>query len=295
LVPPKVQEQIDAAIDRAKAAQTPQKASENLGVATSLLIQEAEDAIEVKEFAKAKQLFETVRTLSGEKNDSYIIHRLAFCTYKAALPDTVSSLYQSLDLLNSINLAHTNDAETVSLAGAVEKKLYEVGEGNQHLENAILYYQRSYYLLNNRYNGINLALTLLYRASSSIATNDQERIADLVFARRTWERVLFLCERDWPIINQKEAGDLQRMQNGNKDGQELKEYYQAEKYWIQVNKAEASYGLGDFETYRTALAEAEKIPHHPWQVDSFHQQMDKLAVELKKVGHLLEPKWEAPD
>ncbi|MCR9082871.1 MAG: hypothetical protein NXH89_10655 [Cyclobacteriaceae bacterium] len=295
LVPPKVQEQIDAAIGRAKAAQTPQKASENLGVATSLLIQEAEDAIEVKEFAKAKQLFETVRTLSGDKNDSYIIHRLAFCTYKAALPDTVSSLHQSLALLNSINLAHTNDAETVSLAGAVEKKLYEVGEGNQHLENSILYYQRSYYLLNNRYNGVNLALTLLYRATSSIATNDQERIADLVFARRTWQRVLFLCERDWPIINQKEAGDLQRMQNGNKDGQELKEYYQAEKYWIQVNKAEASYGLGDFETYRIALAEAEKIPHHPWQVDSFHQQMDKLAVELKKVGHLLEPKWEAPD
>ena len=97
----------------------------------------------------------------------------------------VTSLYESLKLLQSINLAHTNDPETVSSAGAIEKKLFEKGEGDIHLESSILYFQHSYYLLNNRYNGVNLALTYGYRASSDLSPSNQEKIADLIFAQRT--------------------------------------------------------------------------------------------------------------
>lgn len=293
LIPPKIQEEIKEAILEAPASPSP--ASPSVGKALSLIIQEAEDAVEVKEFKKARDLFRSAMLLSGDQKDTYLVHRLAFCTYKAADPDSLSSLYAALDLLKSINLAHTNDPETVSSAGAVEKKLYENGQGNQHLEDSILYYQRSYYLLNNRYNGINLAMTLVYRATSNLANNDQDRIADLIFAQRTWNRVLFLCERDWPIILSKEKNDSPLMNDGSKDGQELREYYFSQKYWILVNKAEALFGLGRFEEYKMALAESEKIQHHPWQVESFQQQLGKLASEMKKVGHLLEPKWIAPD
>jgi hypothetical protein len=53
------------------------------------------------------------------------------------------------------------------------------------LESSILYFQHSYYLLNNRYNGVNLALTYGYRASSDLSPSNQEKIADLMFAQRT--------------------------------------------------------------------------------------------------------------
>ncbi|MDX5339239.1 MAG: hypothetical protein LPK25_09435 [Cyclobacteriaceae bacterium] len=289
LIPPKLQAEIEKAVEQADRT----KASPEVGKALSLIIQEAEDAIETKEFLKAKHLFQSALLLSSQK-DPYLIHRLAFTTYKAAVPDLVSSLYESLRLLESINLAHTNDPETVSSAGAVKKKLYECGEGANHLEDSILYYQRSFYLLNNRYNGINLALTLVYHATSPLVHHDQERIADLIFARRTWERILFLCDRDWRLISEKEQNDQDLIFNGTKEGLELQEYYNAQKYWILVNRAEASFGLGDFVTYTQSIQESQSIKFHPWQLESFTEQIGKLEAELKKVGHLLEPKWESP-
>ncbi|MBN7812647.1 hypothetical protein J0A68_16955 [Algoriphagus sp. H41] len=294
LIPPKLQEQIEKAMVE---SEKPEKAPE-IGKALSLIIQEAEDAIDTKEFAKAKNLFQTAAMLStanSGQNDIYLTHRLAFTTYKAAEPDLVTALYESLGLLKSIHLDTTNDPETVSSAGAVEKKLYECGEGDQHLEDSILYYQRSYYLLNNRYNGINLAMTLVYHATSALADSDQERIADLVFAQRTWKRVLYLCDRDWKLIQEKEKNDQALITDGTKDGQELQEYYNSQKYWILVNRAESSFGLGDFDTYREALAQSKNIPFHTWQLESFTEQIGKLEAELKKVGHLLDPQWIAPN
>ncbi len=294
LIPPKLQEQIEkAVIDSEKKESTPE-----IGKALSLIIQEAEDAIELNEFGKARDLFQSAILLSGGNSnlkDPYLFHRLAFTTYKAAEPDLVTSLYRALSLLKDLKLDTTNDPETVSSAGAVEKKLYECGEGDQHLENSILYYQRSYYLLNNRYNGINLALTLVYHATSNLVNSDQERIADLIFAQRTWKRILYLCDRDWSMIQEKEKNDQELINGGTKEGQELQEYYNSQKYWITVNRAEAHFGLGNFEASRKSLEESKNITFHAWQQESFTEQMGKLTTELKKVGHLLEPKWVAPN
>jgi hypothetical protein len=85
------------------------------------------------------------------------------------------------------------------------------------------------------------------------------------------------------------------IKGGTKVGQELQEFYNGEKYWILVNRAESSFGLGDFETHRKSLQESNKVPFHQWQLESFTEQIGNLASELKKVGHLLEPKWIAPD
>jgi hypothetical protein len=296
LIPPKIQEEIDLAINEISKANVAPNHSK--GKALSLIIQEAEDAIEKKDFLIAKTLFQTavqLSSLSQGQKDLYLIHRLAFTTYKAAVPDLVNSLYESLELLESINLAHTNDPETVSSAGAIEKKLFECGEGVSHLENSILYFQRSYYLLNNRYNGVNLALTLVYRATTSLSPTEHEKVADLIFAQRTWKRVLFLSERDLPIILEKEAIDKSRIDNGTKEGKELQEYYDSQKFWIAVNQAEASFGLGDFKAYHVHLENAKNIPHYAWMWDSFSDQLAKLESKMKTVGHLLDPAWKKPE
>lgn len=294
LIPPKLQAEVK------KAGGDPEKMqpAPEIGKALSLIIQEAEDAIDLMEFSKARDLFQSAVLHSGgntSQKDHYLFHRLSFTTYKAAEPDLVTSLNKSLSLLQSINLAHTNDPETVSSAGAVQKKLYECGEGDQHLEDSILYYQRSYYLLNNRYNGINLAFTLVYHSTLNLVHSDQERIADLIFAQRTWKRVLFLCDRDWKMIQTKEKNDQHLIYNGTKEGTELQEYYNVQKYWILVNRAESYFGLGDFDSYQKSLIESDNVPFYKWQLESFTEQIGKLTTELKKVGHFLEPKWTTPD
>ncbi len=294
LIPPKLQAQIDKAVSESEK----KEASPEVGKALSLIIEEAEDAIDEKAFPKARDLFQTAVLLSSTgsgQRDTYLIHRLAFTTYKAAQPDLVTSLYKSLDLLKSIDLDHSNDPETVSSAGAVEKKLYECGRGDAHLENSILYFQRSYYLLNNRYNGVNLALTLVYHATSNLVKSDQDRVADLVIAQRTWKRVLYLCDRDWKLIQEKEKNDQALINAGSKEGKDLQEYYNVQKYWIIVNRAESFFGLGDFENYQKSEEESKNIPFHPWQLESYTEQLAKLARELKKVGHLLQPQWAAPN
>ncbi|MEP0713800.1 tetratricopeptide repeat-containing protein [Algoriphagus sp.] len=294
LIPPKIQDVLEAAVE--KEAET-HKAAPDTGEVLSKIIQDAEDFVEQKEFEKAKQLFQTaviLAKMNSAQPDTYLIHRLAFTTYKSAKPDLVSALYESMKLLQSINLAHTNDPETVSMAGAIEKKLFECGQGDQHLEEALLYFLRSYYTLNNRYNGINLALAYVYRSNSSLSTTHHDKVADLVIAKRTWERVLFLCERDYPVILEKEKKDQARLADGTTDGKELKEYYDAQKFWISANRAEAYFGLGRFEEYNNYLELAKNNPHPLWMWESFTGQMGKLAVELTKAGHLMEPIWKAP-
>lgn len=294
LIPPQTQQQIKESILEAPSVSN--LVQEEKGKALSIIIQEAEDAIDINDFESARDLFQSAVLLSTSnqsQKDTYLIHRLAFCTYKAAKPDLISSLYKSIDLLLSINLAHTNDPETVSTAGAVEKKLYENGEGDAHLENSILYFQRGFYLLNNRYNGINLAITLVYRANSNLDSKDKEKIADLVFAQRTWERVLFLCERDWQMILAKEQADAAYNPN-SKETKELQEYYANQKFWIKVNKAEANFGLGNFQLYQQAVEEAKKISTPNWMWESFTDQIGRLEAELKKSGHLMDPVWNSP-
>lgn len=295
LIPPTLEKQIALEQELIQQAHSPE-INEGKGKALSIIIEEAENAIEVKEFIKARDLFESAVLLSSlatNQKDTYLIHRLAFCLYKAAEPDLVTSLYKGLELLNSINLAHSNDPETVSTAGAIKKKLFESGEGTNHLEDAILFFQRSYYLLNNRYNGINLAITYVYRANSPLDTTDSERIADLVFARRTWQRVLYLCNRDEPIILKKEKNDA-ALTSGSKDALELQEYYHEQRFWIQVNRAESHFGLGDFEAYEASKTIAENIPHPAWMWESFSTQIENLKRELTKIGSLMEPKWNPP-
>lgn len=100
-------------------------------------------------------------------------------------------------------------------------------------------------------------MTLVYHATSKLVQSDHECIADLVFAQRTWKRVLYLCDRDWPIILTKETNDA-LLSQGTKESLDMQEYYDAQKFWITVNRAEASYGLGRFDDYNKYQEAAKK-------------------------------------
>lgn len=265
----------------------------------ALLMEQGEAAIEAKDYQKAKTLFESALHVGRSDpdttsigNDPYLIQRLALATYKSQKPDEVTALKNALILLQLLDLDHTNDPETVTMAGAVEKKLYELGHGNEHLSYAILLFQRGYHLINNRYNAINLAYTLNCRADSALCTTREEQVADLVYACHTWRRVLFVSDNDWNQIVRREG--RAKDTNTNAGFIQQQRYDSEQKVWICLNRAEAYFGLGEFEKFREAVDEAKKIPHEKWMMDSFLDQVERLRVLLKKLGHLRNPAWKEP-
>jgi len=263
----------------------------------AFLIEQGEAAIDKKEFSKARKLFDSALLIGADgtesqsiNNDPYLIHRLALATYKSQKPDAITALKDALKLLEQLDLEHTNDPETVTLAGAIEKKYFELGQGDAHLNNAILFFQRGYYLLNNRYNCINLAYMQNCRANSSLCTTKEEQIADMVYASHTRRRVLEICEIELNEIKKREERQTRDTEE-NEAMQKQRLYNDVQKFWVFVNKAEAHFALGDFEEYKNAVASAKLIEHKPWMMESFEEQVAKLSILLERNGHLLNPPW----
>ncbi len=301
LVPPSIQDNIDQMISKTREAISaePRAAMNDTSSKTlSILCDEGEEALKNKKFSEAKSIFKAAMELgkAGNRdfavNDPYLVQRLALATAKACEPDVVTALNDALQLLTQLDLDHTNDPETVALAGSFEKKLYEQGQGDEHLKNAILFNERGYFLLNNRYNGINLAYSFNCRVDSNLYSNKEDKIADMVFANRVRTRVLMICDRDWDEIIKRESLEFAKSVTLNaEDIQKQKDYNNAQKFWILVNKAEAHFGLGEFAAYRACIEEAKRYPHTDWMFQSFNEQINKLHVLLSKYGNLLETPW----
>jgi hypothetical protein len=279
----------------------------------AMLIDEGERAIAESRFVEAQASFslavrrcpgpgESSRFAAPAHADPYLIQRLALATYKAKQPDEISALNQALDLLSSnFNLAESNDPETVGLAGAIEKRLFDGGQGAEHLHRAIGFYSRGYYLRNDRYNGINLAYVLNVRMDSPLDATREEKIADFVWANRIRREVLLLCERERLEIRKREqrvatsAGPIAPDQEKRDREQKFWENRDREqKYWCLAVEAEARFGLGEFDAYEKTLAEIPATPHATWMFEAMEQQIGRLSKLLQKHGALVDPPWNWP-
>lgn len=261
----------------------------------SFLTDQGEAALIQRNYINARSFFQSALSIiKGESNsDSYLIQRLAFATYKAKMPDEITALKDAIQLLSRLDIERTNDTETVSLGGRIEKELFEKGQGEQHLANAIEFYERGYFLLHNRYHGINLAFLFNKRTDSSIHNTTNDKIADMVFASRIRRQVIKMCDNDWnEIIERKnrmalkgDSGDAVNLSDYNAENENT------QMFWIQVNKAECYYALGEMENFRQALETAKKIEHEEWMMKAFEKQNIELQALMRKYGHLLNPPW----
>ncbi|MFN2440039.1 MAG: TRAFs-binding domain-containing protein [Chitinophagaceae bacterium] len=273
-----------------------QKESTTLAV----LVEQGEEAIKNKDFISAKAFFTAaIEKDKGEGNgstilhNSYLIHRLVLATYKTQLPDKMSALKEAIKLLSRLDLENTNDPETVALAGKIEKRLFNYGQGDEHLNNAILFYERGYYLLRNRYNGINLAFLLNRRVDTNIYQNIEDKITDMVLANRIRREVLKMCKKEMEEIAEHNIREEKQaiLQSDIKLSYEHIELENEQKFWIHVNKAEAHFGLGEMDEYKKADAKAREFEHTPFMLRAYEEEIDELRELMKKNGHLLNPVW----
>jgi hypothetical protein len=273
----------------------PPAADEKDNPTLAYLVEKGEDALHDRNYSNAKDLFTAALTMMNDDavNNPYLIQRLAYATYKTKLPDPITSLNDAIKLLTRLDLDHTNDTETVSLAGRIEKKLHHNGQGDEHLANAVQYYERGFFLLHNRYHGINLAFLYNKRADSSLSVTKEEKIADMVWANRIRRKVLKMCEKDWKdITERKDRMELKAMvASFDKPADYNLTDANEQMFWILVNKAESHYGLGEMEDFHKTMERIKEVNPTEWMMKSFNDQHVLLQGLLTKYGDLLSPQW----
>ncbi len=253
------------------------------------LIGQGEQAIRNGQFPVAKALFTAAMQLGKSQpnddctitHDPYLVQRLVLAIYKAKQPDELSALREALEVLGQLAPGESNDPETVGLAGAIEKRHFDKGQGEEHLNRAISYYGRGYFLRNDWYNGINFAYLLNVRTDTSLDATQEERIADLVWANRIRREVLALCERDLRQIQAREARAATRPDQIS-DEQQARDREQ--KFWCLATKAEAHFGLGEMEAYARTRDEAQALNPAAWMMSTLDEQIKRLGSLLGRHG-----------
>lgn len=221
----------------------------------STIVGKAKAALDADQFVEAIPLLNLAHKL--DPANSYIIQKLALATYKSKKPTHVEALENALNILGQLDMNTSTDPETLGLAGAIHKRLWEELQDPAHLSTAIVYYEKGYRIKNDYYNGINLAYLLNVRASETSIVDDE--ITDKVLAKRVRQQVVEIC------------AELQRS-NFDERG---------DRYWILATLEEAHFGLGNTERYLKAKSDAEATSKAKWERATTVEQIEKLGALLR--------------
>ena len=214
----------------------------------------AELARKAKDFPKTIELLNQAIALN--QDNTFVTQRLVLATYKSELPTKHEALYAALKILHSLNPLGTTDIETLGLAGAIHKRLFEIEGKTEHLKDAIWFYEKGFYINNDYYNGINLAF--LFTVSAALSKDKTESIVNFGNAKRVRLRVEQICK------NHLEG-----------KGWESRD----DKVWIYLTLAEIAFSLDDIRTEEEFIKKAEALGDQ-FAVASYNEQREKLKELL---------------
>jgi len=265
----------------------------------STFTKQGEKAIRDSDFAQAKAMFQTALGLTDARSrpsrqmarrEPYLLQRLALATYKARQPTAVAALQEALEILKPLSPEDSNDPETVGLLGSIHKHLYEEGDGEDHLQQAIRYFSRGYFLRNDVYHGINLAALLTLRAASSLDPTEQEKIADLVDANRIRAELVALCRAELERIDRRLETETD---HDTKEHQVHQDWER--RYWCAATMVGAYFGLGAWPEYRKAREEVAGLNPPAWMSATLDKYLATIGPALEQCGQLLSPAWHRGD
>jgi len=210
----------------------------------------------------------------------------ALCTYKD--PDLANDkkLDDAFSILQSItDLDKTLDQETLGLAGAIQKRKWEVTAQVRYLESSFAFYYRGYRQgveNDGGYTAINAAFVSDCLADIANVP-DQPADADLSLSEQ-WRRQAVAIRQD--II-----GKLPAL--ANCPGKE----WLHNQWWFFVTVGEAYFGLDACEAAREWLMKAAAVPDVPdWEQESTARQIAALLVMKRNLarqrGQQVDPRLE---
>ena len=222
-----------------------------------------------KSFGDTRKLLQYTQQFPNLKGHSdWIAQQLALCTYKDQDLHIDVKFDSAMSILQkSVDLAGTQDPETLGIVGAIHKYKWDALGQKQDLETALAYYRRGHEADVKRsypclgYPGINAAYVLDCLASTEesearrrghLAPNSQR---DHDSARKIR---LDLVDKLVPLS----ATDSALLEN----------------WWYLVTVAEGYFGIGEYESAEKWLVLARDLPKKDeWEVESTARQLAGIA------------------
>jgi tetratricopeptide (TPR) repeat protein len=187
----------------------------------------------------------------------------------------MQALEDARDLLTTLNPKHSTDSETLGLWAAIHKRLWNATGNRKFLDESVRGYERGFYMLNDYYNGINLAYMLNVRASERV--DPAEAITDFVSARRARQQVIAVCQQ-W--LASAAPADVARDDDAPRE-KALKSKLLDTRYWVLATLGEAYVGLEKEEEAVPWLEQAYAMAPKSWMKQSTEEQLGKLRGLLK--------------
>ena len=215
------------------------------------------------EYGLARKLLEEARARRPE--DTWLTQQLALCTYKDEELHPAARYRSALNLLGTIGLRdpENKDAETLSLGGAIHKRLWEHDGQLEHLYESLACYRAAHERnpeQSQGYAGVNAAYIydLLAARAETIArrSGTESREAQL-FRQQARE------------VREQVRAQLSRLleQDGSR----------ADDYWFVATLAEAEFGLGHYTAASHWLEKAGTLPVGEWERQTTFRQLVSLA------------------
>jgi len=239
------------------------------------------DLKSVDEFGYAWRLLNRIRE-SGEirgddARDLKFRQEIALCTYKDTHLNDEHRLVRALEILDEgEHLRYSQSPETLGLAGAIHKRLWQVRNDKRELEISLSYYSRGHdadvagNFQKQGYPGINAAYVLDLLASLE---------SDIDGAGQSTQELIDSRHDESGKIRQQIVGGLLPMMRDKKESPEEGDY------WAFVTLAEAYFGLKEFVNAESWLESAKRIENiPPWEFETTARQLTSIAKLLEFDG-----------
>lgn len=240
--------------------------------------------IEAKDFSKARRALTPILDRPGlsAQDRLWVRQKLALCTYKDSELQAEDALERALAILaaadGGTDLATTTNHETLSLAGAIHKCLWEASGDGVSLRCSLAFYRRA-------------------RACST-------RLEDWTYAAVNLALILDLVAREEEVADdpgsRKRAGELRAEAGAERRsvlsarGDILAGPGVEEPWWPRATLVEAHFGLGDYAEASTLLDQA-RLDCRPadWKLESLVCQLAALARLREERGEDIGPALDA--
>ncbi len=170
------------------------KSAEKISDNLAQLVEAGRTAAAASQHAIAKQNFARACALMAQQKgaeqpaDPFMIQQLALATYKAKLPNPLQALLDAWQTLAPLSADTSTDPETLGIAGAIQKRIWEQTRDMGALDKAVELYGRGFEVKRDYYNGENFALCLDLRAREQ--TVPDEAAYDRLTARKARVRIV---------------------------------------------------------------------------------------------------------
>jgi len=241
-----------------------------------------EKAKNAKEFEKALILLDKAKefamlNMTLRDNISFIISRQALCTYKSKKPTEQEALINAKKILDELNPSNSHDVEVLGISGAINKRLFELTNDMNFLDNAIQFYEKGFQFKQDYYNGINAAFMNYKKASLLKANgNDWDDIklkADYI--RNSTLEIATKLESDSKFKDMKDAIwvllTIAEVYNYRKNETKMKEY--EVKANVLAERTNDTFAMSSYQEQKDKM--------YAWLVEARELAMDEGSSDAK--------------